>query len=115
MDFFAAISHSHSLGYLDRAETGAVDQTFRIAELQALFIGETALTSKTALYGGLRAYSGKNRLKDNKTGAKTNGDQEGSLAGLAGIRHSLSDKLSLVADAGFGHTRVIGIGAVFSF
>lgn len=115
VDFFAAISHSHSHGYLDRGETGAVGQTFRIAELQALFIGETALTSKTALYAGLRAYSGKNRLENNKTGNKLNGDQEGSLAGLAGIRYSVSDKFSLVADAGFGHTRVLGIGVVFSF
>ncbi len=115
VDFFAAVSHSHSLGYLDRDETGAVDQTFRIAELQALFIGETALTSKTALYAGLRAYSGKNRLRNSKTGTELTGEQEGSLAGLAGIRYSVSDKLSLVADAGFGHTRVLGIGAVFSF
>jgi len=115
VDFFMTVSHSHSLGDLDRGEAWAIDQTFRIAELQALFIGEAALTSKTALYGGLRAYSGKNRLKDNKTGAKVNGNQEGSLAGLAGIRHRLSDKFSMVADAGFGHTRVVGIGAVFSF
>ncbi|MEK7721407.1 MAG: hypothetical protein AAB359_03350, partial [Elusimicrobiota bacterium] len=115
VDFFVAISHSHSLGYLARDEAGAVDLTFRIAELQALFIGETALTSKTALYAGLRAYSGKNRLKNNKTRAKTNGDQEGSLAGLAGIRQKLSDKLSLAADVGFGHTKVFSLGVSFSF
>lgn len=115
LDFFASIGHSHSLGYLDRDETGVIDRTFRIAELQALFIGEVALNTKLALFGGLRVYSGKNQLKDNKTGAKFNGDQEGSLAGLAGLRYNLSEKLNLVADAGFGHTKVLGIGAVFSF
>ncbi len=111
----ASAGYSRALGKLDRDEAGAVDQSFRINEFQFLFIGEAALTSKTALYGGLRAYSGKNQLEDNKTGRKFNGDQEGSIAGLAGLRHSLSDNFSLLADAGFGHTKVLGLGAVFSF
>lgn len=107
--------YSRALGTLDRDEAGPIDQSFRINEFQALLIGEAALTAKTALYGGLRAYSGKNQLKDNKTGQEFNGDQEGNIAGLAGIRHSLSETFSLVADAGVGHTQVIGIGAVLSF
>ncbi|MBI4350145.1 MAG: hypothetical protein HY550_01795 [Elusimicrobia bacterium] len=115
VDLTVSASFSRSLGYLDKDMAGTIDQSFRINEFQVLFIGETALSAKTALYAGLRAYSGKNQLKDNSTGAKVNGDQEGSLAALAGIRYNLAEKLSLVADAGFGHTRVIGIGAVFSF
>lgn len=115
VDFSVSASFSRSLGYLDKDMAGSIDQSFHINEFQVLFIGETALAAKTALYAGLRAYSGKNQLKDNSTGAKTNGDQDGSLAGLAGIRYNLAEKVSLVADAGFGHTRVIGIGAVFSF
>lgn len=115
VELFTSVSYSRALGYLDRDGSGAIDQTFRINEFQALLLGEAALNAKLALFGGLRVYSGKNQLKDNKTGAKFNGDQEGSLAGLAGLRYSLSENLSLVADAGFGHTRVIGIGAVFLF
>lgn len=115
VDFSVSASYSRSLGYLDKDMAGTIDQSFHINEFQLLFIGETALTAKTALYAGLRAYSGKNQLKDNTTGAKFNGDQEGSLAGLAGIRYNLAEKISLVADAGFGHTRVIGIGAAFVF
>jgi len=115
VDLTVSASFSRSLGYLDKDMTGTIDQSFHINEFQVLFIGETALTEKTALYAGVRAYSGKNQLKDNSTGTKINGDQEGSLAGLAGIRYNLAEKLSLVADAGFGHTRVIGFGAVFSF
>ena len=111
----ASAGYSRALGTLDRDEAGTIDQSFRINEFQALLIGEAALTAKTALYGGLRAYSGKNQLEDNKTGQKFNGDQEGNIAGLAGIRYSFSDKFSLAADAGFGHTKVLGIGAVFSF
>jgi len=115
VDLSVSASFSRSLGYLDKDMAGTIDQSFHINEFQLLFISETALTAKTALYAGLRAYSGKNQLKDDSTGAKTNGDQEGSLAGLAGIRYYLAEKISLVADAGFGHTRVIGLGAVFSF
>lgn len=111
----ASAGYSRALGRLDRDGAGTIDQSFRINEFQFLLIGEAALTSKTALYGGLRAYSGKNQLKDNKTGEKFNGDQEGNIAGLAGLRHSLSEAFSLVADAGFGHTQVIGLGAVYSF
>lgn len=115
VDFSVSASYSRSLAYLDKDMTGTIDQTFHINEFQVLFIGETAVAAKTALYAGLRAYSGKNQLKDNRAGSKANGDQEGSLAGLAGIRHQLSDKISLAADAGFGHTRVLGVGAVLSF
>lgn len=115
VDFSMSISYSRSQGDLSKDEAGPIDQAFRINEFQALFIGEAALTSKTALYGGLRIYSGKNQLENNITGAKISGDQEGSLAGLAGLRHSLSEKLSLVADAGFGHTKVLGLGLIFSF
>lgn len=112
---FASVGYSRALGKLDRDEAGAVDKSFRINEFQALFIGEAALTAKTALYGGLRAYSGKNQLKDNSTGQKLNGDQEGNIAGLAGLRHRFSDAFTLVADAGFGHTKVFGLGVVYSF
>lgn len=111
----ASAGYSRALGTLDRDEAGAIDRSFRINEFQALLIGEAPLTPKTALYGGLRAYSGKNQLKDNKTGEKFNGDQEGNIAGLAGLRHRLHDNFSLVADAGFGHTKVLGLGAVLSF
>lgn len=115
LDFSVSASFSRSLGYLDEDMAGTIDQSFHINEFQMLFVGEAALGAKTSLYGGLRAYSGKNQLKDNSTGTKTNGDQEGSLAALAGIRQKLSEKISLAADAGFGHTRVIGIGAVYMF
>lgn len=115
LTFSASVGYSRALGTLDKDETGTIAQSFRINEFQALLIGETALTPKTALYGGLRAYTGKNQLKNNKTGERFNGDQEGNIAGLAGIRHSLYDNFSLVADAGVGHTQVIGIGAVYSF
>lgn len=115
VDLYASASFSRSRANLDSDGMGAIDRSFRINEFQLLFIGETALTAKTSLYAGLRAYSGKNQLKDNTTGTRSNGDQEGSLAGLAGLRYNLSEKLSLVADAGFGHTRVIGLGAAFSF
>ncbi len=115
VDFFASVSYSRALGYLDRDNSGALDQSFQINEFQTVFTGETSLTSKLYLYGGLRAYSGKAQLKNNKTGGKLNGDQEGNYAGLAGIRRTLSDKLSLVVDAGFGHTKVIGVGAILSF
>lgn len=107
--------YSRAMGMLDRDVTGSIDQSFRINEFQALLIGEAALAPKTALYGGLRAYSGKNQLEDNTTGQKFNGDQEGNIAGLAGLRHRLHDNFNIVADAGFGHTKVIGLGAVLSF
>lgn len=115
VEFFVSAGYSRALSYLNNDEAGAVDRSFRINEFQALFIGEAALAPKTALYCGLRAYSGKNQLEDNDTGGKFSGKQEGSLAGLAGIRHGLSDKLSLVADVGFGHTEVIALGAILSF
>lgn len=111
----ASAGYSRALGTLDRDEAGTINRSFRINEFQALLIGEAALTSNAALYGGLRAYSGKNQLKDNETGQKFNGDQEGNIAGLAGVRYRFSDRFSMVADAGFGHTKVLGIGAVFSY
>lgn len=111
----ASASYSRSLGNLDKDEAGAADKAFRISEFQALLIGEAALTGKVSFYGGLRAYSGSNSLKDNETGRTFNGEQEGSVAGLAGLRYSFADAFSLAADAGFGHTRVFSLGAVFSF
>lgn len=115
VDLYASAGYSRSRGDLDSDGMGDIDRSFHINEFHFLLLGEAALGAKTSVYGGFRAYSGKNQLKDNSTGAKTNGDQEGSLAGLAGVRQELSEKLSLIVDAGFGHTRVIGIGAVFSF
>lgn len=112
---FASAGYSRARGTLDKDEAGPIDQSFRINEFQVLLIGEAALTQKTAFYGGLRAYSGKNQLKNGKTGHTSDGEREGSIAGLAGLRQSLSDTFSLVADAGLGHTKVFSLGAVFSF
>lgn len=55
VDFSVSASYSRSLAYLDKDMTGTIDQTFHINEFQVLFIGETALAAKTALYAGLRA------------------------------------------------------------
>lgn len=113
--FFASLSYSRAIASLDRATSQAVDRYFLISEFQALLLAEMPLAARTSFYTGPRAYSGKNRLTDRKAGNTVNGDQEGNLGWVAGARYNLSDKLALIADAGFGHTKVLGLGAVLSF
>lgn len=116
LEFYASVSYTRSYGSLDKMDDlEDIDQTFRISEFQGLFLGEMDLSSSTALYGGVRAYSGKNQLKDNRTGTRLKGEREGNLSPLAGLRQRLADNLSLVADGGFGHTKVVGLGAIWSF
>ena len=118
MEFFASVSYTRSQSSLERMEgVGAdaiIDQTFFISEVQGLFLGEIDLLSRTALYGGLRLYSGKNQLKDNQTNTKESGEREGNLSPLLGIRQVIMGNVSLVADVGLGHTKVVGVGAVLS-
>lgn len=81
VEFFASVSYTRSQNSLERMEgVGAdvsTDQTFFISEVQGLFLGEIDLLSRTALYGGVRFYSGKNQLKDNQTNIKESGEEKG--------------------------------------
>lgn len=114
-DFHVSAGYTRAAGSLDRDDGISVDREFRISELQGLLIGEAPLTPLASAYAGVRAYSGRNQLKDNRTGEKLNGEQEGNVAGLAGLRYALTERLSLAADAGFGHTKVFSLGAALSF
>ncbi|MDA8132860.1 MAG: hypothetical protein M0011_15260 [Elusimicrobia bacterium] len=110
-DFFISLGHSRSSGSIQRDGSAPVDRSFRITEWQALFMAETPLTAKASLYAGLRAYSARNRL----AGAALSGEPEGNLGGVAGLRYGADEGLGLIADAGFGHTKVLGAGVSFSF
>jgi len=119
IELYATVNYTRSHGFLDEdvgsfGDIGTIDQTFLISELQGIFLGEISLGTGVAVYTGLRAYAGKNQLKDNQAKVTSNGDREGNLAPLAGFRFGLSDTVSLIVDGGFGHTKVVGVGAIFS-
>jgi hypothetical protein len=116
LELFSSISYTRSYGNLSNLSNGTpeIDETFRISEVQLILLAEVEVIDRAALYGGMRAYSGKNQLKDNESKLVENGEREGNLSPLAGLRLNLMQRLSLVVDGGFGHTKVLGVGAVFS-
>jgi hypothetical protein len=115
IELYIAGSFSSSRGILTQMGNNKIDQLFIISEFQLLLLNEIKIIDKFATYSGLRIYSGKNQLRDNRTGIKYFGKQEGNIAPLIGFRFSPTKRLSLVAEGGFGHTNVLSIGSVFSF
>ncbi|MEW6087523.1 MAG: hypothetical protein AB1498_04405 [bacterium] len=110
------VSYSMSYGLLQKTENEkGRDSVFIISEIQSALIIETKVADKFGIYGGLRAYSGKNRLKNSITNEKVDGEREGNYSPLFGGRYNISDKISAVAESGLGHNRVTSSGLIYYF
>lgn len=115
LDFHASAGYSGSSSELDTDGGTAVDMRVMISELYGRLTAETSLGTGARIYVGLKAYSGRTKLHGQPHLMNETGDREGSLAGSAGLRHSLSERINLVLDGVIGHTNVLSAGASYNF
>jgi hypothetical protein len=116
VEFFASLNATRSHGFLNKMENGEkIDQTILLSEIQGILLAELDPLKNFSFYSGLRIYYGKNKLSDDLTGREISGDKEGNLSPLVGIRYAWLENLSLGAEAGLGHTRVLSVGTFFTF
>jgi hypothetical protein len=107
-----SLNYARSIGRLERNHQSSISSSFVISEIQAIPIAEYQFTKETAAYGGVRLYSGRNQIRDE--GALLAGEREGSISPFFGIRQSLWDGVSLVAEGSLGHTRIVSLAVTLS-
>lgn len=115
LDLHASAGYSGSSSRLDTDSGTATDMKLRISELYASLTAERKLGKSAAVYGGMRAYSGKAELHGGAAAMHRSGHREGSLAVLAGLRRGLSERVGVVVDAAAGHTKVLSAGITYNF
>lgn len=105
-----SLNYTRSVGTLNKNGSATLtDASFVISEVQGIVLGEYEITSEAAIYGGARFYSGKNKIDNKGSNTILSANREGSISPFFGIRHSLSDGLSLVGEGSFGHIRIVSL------
>jgi hypothetical protein len=113
VDLFASLGAGQSYGRLTDEGGEAVDRTFVISEVQALFLAEFPLFEWGGLYAGARFYYGKNRL-ESAGEPDLHGEREGNIGGVFGARFRPTERVTVTAEYGNGHTRIYSIGTIIA-
>ncbi|MBI5527603.1 MAG: hypothetical protein HY897_14825 [Deltaproteobacteria bacterium] len=108
-------SVSHSWTPL-RAGAGTSSKgSFAINEAMLIAIADFAVRDELSVYGGFRGYYGVTAFETGGPRGTLDGDREGNLGYLAGVRVTPAPGVSLVGELGLWHTKIASLAIVFGF
>jgi len=110
LNLYGSLNYARSVGNLDQTDCFVpTEASFVITEVQAILLGEYEVTPRASLYGGVRFYSGRNKIDNEVKNLTLSGEREGNVSPLLGIRYSLWESVSVIGEGSLGHTRIMSL------
>ncbi len=110
LNLYGSINYARSVGNLDQTDCLVpTEASFVITEVQAILLGEYELAPRASFYGGVRLYSGRNRIENNVKNLTLSGEREGSVSPLLGARYLLWEGVNIIGEGSLGHTRIVSL------